>query len=149
MKVYAWLIDLIHPRRNCPTGMISGWVQKATEHRGTTRNDGLHYDCLKYAWNILKTEYFFVYVRSWIDSRSPRVGSSRRTRRNTCRWRRPPRPRWQRRGPHRVRRRAPPSLRWTTEKQKHFKIRNFIMRKNIQYQNSPNTTKAPPERKVQ
>ena len=35
MKVYAWLIDLIHRRKNCPTGMISGWVQKVTEHRGT------------------------------------------------------------------------------------------------------------------
>ena len=35
MKVYAWLIDLVHRRKNCPTGMISGWVQKVTEHRGT------------------------------------------------------------------------------------------------------------------
>ena len=35
MKVYAWLIDWIHRRKNCPTGMISGWVQKVTEHRGT------------------------------------------------------------------------------------------------------------------
>ena len=35
MKVYAWLIDLIHRRKNCPTGMIPGWVQKVTEHRGT------------------------------------------------------------------------------------------------------------------
>ena len=35
MKVYAWLIDLIHRRKNFPTGMISGWVQKVTEHQGT------------------------------------------------------------------------------------------------------------------
>ena len=35
MKVYAWLIDLVHCRKNCPTEMISGWVQKATEHCGT------------------------------------------------------------------------------------------------------------------
>ena len=35
MRVYAWLIDLIHRGKNCPTGMISGWVQKVTEHRGT------------------------------------------------------------------------------------------------------------------
>ena len=35
MNVYAWLIDLIHCRKNCPPGMISGWVQKVTEHRGT------------------------------------------------------------------------------------------------------------------
>ena len=35
MKVYAWLIDLMHCRKNCPTGMISGWVRKVTEHRGT------------------------------------------------------------------------------------------------------------------
>ena len=35
MKVYAWLIDLIHGRKNCPTGMIAGWVQKVTEHRRT------------------------------------------------------------------------------------------------------------------
>ena len=34
MKVYAWLIDLIHRRRNCPMGMISGWVQKVTQHNG-------------------------------------------------------------------------------------------------------------------
>ena len=33
MKVYSWLIDLIHRRKNCPTGMISGWVQKVTDHR--------------------------------------------------------------------------------------------------------------------
>ena len=32
-KVCAWLIDLIHRRKNCSTGMISGWVQKVTEHR--------------------------------------------------------------------------------------------------------------------
>ena len=37
-KVHAWLIDLIHRRENCPTGMISGWVQKVTEHRGTIKN---------------------------------------------------------------------------------------------------------------
>ena len=35
MKVYAWLIDLVQRRKNCPTGMIFGWVQKVTEHRGT------------------------------------------------------------------------------------------------------------------
>ena len=35
MHFYAWLIDLIHRRKNWPTGMISGWVQKVTEHRGT------------------------------------------------------------------------------------------------------------------
>ena len=34
MKVYAWLIDLIHRRENCPTGMISGRVQKVTQHNG-------------------------------------------------------------------------------------------------------------------
>ena len=37
MEDYAWLIDLIHRRKNCPAGMISGWVQKVTEHRGTTQ----------------------------------------------------------------------------------------------------------------
>ena len=35
MEVYAWLIDLIRRRKNWPTGMISGWVQKVTEHHGT------------------------------------------------------------------------------------------------------------------
>ena len=35
MKVYAWLIDLIHRRKHCPTGMISGWVHTVTEQRGT------------------------------------------------------------------------------------------------------------------
>ena len=35
MKVYAWLIDLVHRRKNCPTGMISGWIQTVTEHRET------------------------------------------------------------------------------------------------------------------
>ena len=34
MKIYAWLIDLIHRRKNCPAGMISGWVQKVTQHNG-------------------------------------------------------------------------------------------------------------------
>ena len=28
MTVYAWLIDLIHRRKNCPTGMISGGSKK-------------------------------------------------------------------------------------------------------------------------
>ena len=31
MEVYAWLMDLIPRQKNCPTGMISGWVQKVTE----------------------------------------------------------------------------------------------------------------------
>ena len=35
IKVYAWLTDSIHRRKNCPTGMISGWVQKVTQHRET------------------------------------------------------------------------------------------------------------------
>ena len=39
LEVYAWLIDLIHRRKNCPMGMISGWVQKATEHSGTKQYD--------------------------------------------------------------------------------------------------------------
>ena len=38
MKVYAWLIDLIHRRKNCPTGMIPGGSQKVTEHRETIHN---------------------------------------------------------------------------------------------------------------
>ena len=29
-----WLINSIHRRKNCPTGMISGWVQKVTQHNG-------------------------------------------------------------------------------------------------------------------
>ena len=33
--IVDWLIDLIHRRKKFPTGMISGWVQKVTEHRGT------------------------------------------------------------------------------------------------------------------
>ena len=37
IKVYAWLIDLIHHRKNGPTGVISGWVQKGIEHRGTKK----------------------------------------------------------------------------------------------------------------
>ena len=35
--ILDWLIDLIHCRKNCPTGTISGWVQKVTEHRGTVQ----------------------------------------------------------------------------------------------------------------
>ena len=27
MKVYAWLIDLIHRRKNCPTGIIPEWPE--------------------------------------------------------------------------------------------------------------------------
>ena len=37
-----WLIDLIHRRKNCPTGMISRWVQKVTEHHGTILYVSLH-----------------------------------------------------------------------------------------------------------
>ena len=33
-----WLIDLIHCRKNCPTGMISGWVQQGTQHDGIKQN---------------------------------------------------------------------------------------------------------------
>ena len=29
-----WLIDLIHRRKNCPTGIISGWVQKWPDTAG-------------------------------------------------------------------------------------------------------------------
>ena len=50
MKVYAWLIDLNHRRRNCPTGMISGWVQKVTEHRGTKQFGEKHFP-----WKIQST----------------------------------------------------------------------------------------------
>ena len=42
MEVYAWLIDLIRRRKNCPTGMIFGWVQKVTQHHGT----------IQYFWSI-------------------------------------------------------------------------------------------------
>ena len=60
MKVYAWLIDLIHRRKNCPTGMISGWVQKVTEHRwGNT----VYYTFLRYSallnWNQESRSLFF------------------------------------------------------------------------------------------
>ena len=34
MKVHAWLVDFAHCRENCPTGMISGWVRKVTQHNG-------------------------------------------------------------------------------------------------------------------
>ena len=34
------MIDLIHRRKNCPTGMISGWVQKVTKHYGTKQYIG-------------------------------------------------------------------------------------------------------------
>ena len=37
MKGHAWLIDLIHCWENCPTGMLSGWVQKVIEHCGTVQ----------------------------------------------------------------------------------------------------------------
>ena len=43
MEVYAWLIDLIHRGKNCPTGMISGWVQKVTQHNGIIQNQGTNY----------------------------------------------------------------------------------------------------------
>ena len=32
------MIDLIHRRRNCPTGMISEWVQKGTQQKGTKQS---------------------------------------------------------------------------------------------------------------
>ena len=37
MKVYAWLIDFAHFRRNCPTGIIPEWMQKVTQHNGITQ----------------------------------------------------------------------------------------------------------------
>ena len=36
MEVYAWLIDWFSPLlEKLPPGMISGWVQKMTQHNGT------------------------------------------------------------------------------------------------------------------
>ena len=34
MRVYAWLIDFVHFRENCPTGIIPQWMQKVTRHNG-------------------------------------------------------------------------------------------------------------------
>ena len=34
MKFYAWLIDFIDFRENCPTGVIPEWMQKVTQHNG-------------------------------------------------------------------------------------------------------------------
>ena len=34
MKVYAWLIDFAHGRKNGPTGIIPEWMQKVTQHSG-------------------------------------------------------------------------------------------------------------------
>ena len=34
IRVYAWLIDLIYRRKNCPTGMTSGRVQKVAQQNG-------------------------------------------------------------------------------------------------------------------
>ena len=31
MRVYAWLIDFAHFRENCPTGIITEWMQKVTQ----------------------------------------------------------------------------------------------------------------------
>ena len=54
MEVHAWLIDLIHRRKNCPTGMISGWVQKVTEHCGTMQYVFLVEIFSKHFWFYLK-----------------------------------------------------------------------------------------------
>ena len=54
MKVYAWLIDLIHRLKSCPTGMISGWVQKVTQHNGIVQYVTLHWRFL-HAHNALAT----------------------------------------------------------------------------------------------
>ena len=56
MKVCAWLINLIHRRKNCPTGMIFGWVQKGTEHRGTIQ---YLYE-FSFSWWVLITHTFWV-----------------------------------------------------------------------------------------
>ena len=62
MKVQAWLIDLIHRRKNCPTGMISEWVQKVTEHSGTIQYQ-ISKNQIFSKWFFLKnnqnTVYFF------------------------------------------------------------------------------------------
>ena len=34
MKVYAWLIDFAHFRKDCPMGIIPEWMQKVTRHNG-------------------------------------------------------------------------------------------------------------------
>ena len=66
MKVYAWLIDLIHGRKNCPRGMISGWVEKGTEHRGT-----LQYmtsaDAADKTKKIIRFFFFQILVRNSLD----------------------------------------------------------------------------------
>ena len=64
MKVYAWLVDLIHRRKNCPTGMISGWVQKVTRHNGVKQcmKHSIHKRCklnsLWYHVNNKKANFF-------------------------------------------------------------------------------------------
>ena len=37
IEVYSWLIDWMQCMKNCLMGMISGWVQKLTEHRGQSK----------------------------------------------------------------------------------------------------------------
>ena len=62
LKVYPWLIDLIHCRKNCPTGMISGWVRKVTEHRGTIQY--LPVDVSRYVPSvILAISYSVIFIR--------------------------------------------------------------------------------------
>ena len=50
IKVYAWLIDFAHFWENCPTGMISGWVQNVTQHNGIIqlKNQSSHYKLKTY-----------------------------------------------------------------------------------------------------
>ena len=56
------MIDLIHCRKNCPTGIIFGWVQKVTDHRGTiqytyldthyTVCEGINYKIVNYGEDL-------------------------------------------------------------------------------------------------
>ena len=63
MKVYAWLIDRFNPpSENCPTGMISGWVQKVTEHRGTIQ----YWTNISKNLHVFSLRFFFKFY--WIFS---------------------------------------------------------------------------------
>ena len=59
MKVYAWLIDFAHFRKNCPTGIIPEWMHKVTEHNRMTQHFFIaEYDASQFVHHHLRSLFY-------------------------------------------------------------------------------------------
>ena len=92
MTVYAWLIDFGHFRENSPTGIISEWTRKVTEHneiiqyssQGVSANMPRHFAVFS-LWD--HSEWFITsHFRSNLDSHFRCWVQKKRTKVKQIRW---------------------------------------------------------------